>query len=188
MKDQELNNLFKSLHSEFDVETPNAGHQERFLKKLQQQKEGPKLAEVTPKTNYWKPLLGMVATIALVLTLIFVNKPQDDTYDLASVSPELANTQNFFTTTIATELKKLKAEATPETKALVEDAIERLDTLEKEYNMLRKDLEESGNDKRVIYAMISNFQTRIELLQQVLEYIEGVKQLKQTHHENISTI
>ena len=40
------------------------------------------------------------------------------------------------------------------------------------------DLTESGKDQRVIYAMISNFQSRIDILTTVLEQIEDVKQLK----------
>ena len=39
---------------------------------------------------------------------------------------------------------------------------------EENYEQLKLDLEASGKDERVIYAMISNFQDRIDLLQNVL--------------------
>ena len=45
--------------------------------------------------------------------------------------------------------------------------------------VLTKDLSESGDDKRVIYAMISNFQNRIDVLQTVIERVDAIKQLKQ---------
>ena len=97
-------------------------------------------------------------------------------------------TQNFFTLTISEELLKLNEERSPETEKLINDAMKQMEILEKEYESLKIDLTESGDDKRVIYAMISNFQNRIELLQNVLEKIEEVKQLKQNENENSTTI
>ena len=54
--------------------------------------------------------------------------------------------------------------------------------------MLKEDLTISGDDSRVIYAMISNFQSRIEVLQNVLQKIEEIKQLKQITNENATTL
>jgi len=95
----------------------------------------------------------------------------------------MMQTQSFFTTTINKELQTLKSLNKPEAKSLVADALQQLDILEKEYEGLKKDLAESGNDKRVIYAMINNFQTRINLLEQVIEKIEEIKNLKKYRDE-----
>ena len=59
-----------------------------------------------------------------------------------------------------------------------------LKTLEADYEKLKTDLGKSGNDKRVIYAMINNFQTRIDILQNVLSGIEQIKELKTQNDEN----
>jgi hypothetical protein len=37
MKKDTIDNLFEELRSDFDVENPNIGHQERFLSKLKNQ-------------------------------------------------------------------------------------------------------------------------------------------------------
>ena len=95
----------------------------------------------------------------------------------------MKQTQSFFTTTINEELATLKSLTDPEAKNLVEDALKQIEILEDEYNGLKKDLAESGNDKRVIYAMISNFQNRIDLLEQVIEKIEEIKNLKAYRNE-----
>ena len=50
------------------------------------------------------------------------------------------------------------------------------------------DLNESGDDHRVIYAMISNFQNRINILQNTINQIKIIKQLKNQSNETISTI
>jgi hypothetical protein len=108
--------------------------------------------------------------------------------DLASISPELSETQEFFTTTIAQELSVLNNERSPKTEAIINDALTQINILEKEYESLKVHLSESGDDKRVIYAMIANFQNRIDLLQNVLKQIEEVKQLNNENNENNATI
>ena len=60
--------------------------------------------------------------------------------------------------------------------------------MEQDYQKLKTDLTDSGNDQRVIYAMISNFQNRIGILNTVLEQIEDVKQLKTNTNETKYTI
>lgn len=182
MKDN-LNKMFETLHHEFDVETPNAGHENRFLEKLKAQNQAPQVAEVTNKRNFWKPFLGIAASLALIVTLGLGLNKTEEVKDLASISPELAETQSFFSNTINTELEKLKLEQTPETKQLIDDALLRLTTLEKEYENLKNNLTESGDDKRVIYAMIANFQNRIDVLNNALQQIEQVKSLKNNNYE-----
>jgi len=180
MKD-DIEKLFENLDDTFDVNQPEVGHQQRFLDKLNNQKSEAIVAKT--KTSYWKPLLGIAATIALILTITFNSKSETEDRDLASISPELAETQNFFSNTIAFELNKLNAEQTPETKQLVDDALTRLNTLEKEYQNLKLNLTESGEDQRVIYAMITNFQNRIDILQSTLLKIEDLKELKNNNYE-----
>ncbi|HBY66763.1 MAG TPA: hypothetical protein DEG69_02680, partial [Flavobacteriaceae bacterium] len=81
------------------------------------------------------------------------------------------------------ELQTLKSFESSETKELVDDALQQIEILEQEYNTLKTDLAESGNDKRVIYAKITNFQNRIDLLENVIKTIEEIKTLKANKNE-----
>ena len=186
MNKDNLEKLFENLKNDFDFENPNLNHQQRFLDKLKTQNKNavPNIA----KRSYWKPLISIAASVVLLVALFFGSQQQASAKDLASVSPEMAQTQNFFTSTISKELAKLDEESTPETAILVQDALKQIEILESKYELLKKDLLESGDDNRVIYAMISNFQSRIDLLQNVLQKIEEIKQLKQITNENISTL
>jgi len=112
------------------------------------------------------------------------NQNQPDS-NLASVSPEMEKTQSFFVTTIHQEVEKLKSLEDEDTKNLVIDALNRLDLLEKDYEKLEEDLMNSGNDKRVINAMINNFQSRIDILERVITTIEEIKTLKANRNETI---
>lgn len=186
MEKDKLKSLFKGLKNDFDIETPDLGHEQRFLAKLKNQNQDS--ADNTTTNSWWKPVMGIAASIALIVSVFVVMQQEPELKDLASVSPELLETQNFFTTTIALELSKLESERTPGTEDLIKDAIGQMTILEKEYELLKIDLRQSGNDNRVIYAMITNFQNRIELLQSVLQNIEDVKLLKQESNESTITI
>jgi len=189
MKQDNLKSLFEGLKDDFDIENPDLGHQQRFLAKMQSQDQ--KLTGITSiplKRNLWRPFIGIAASIALLVSVFVVIQQDPKINDLASVSPEMSETQNFFTTAIAEELNKLESERSPETEALIKDAMAQMSILETEYETLKVDLTESGDDNRVIYAMITNFQNRINLLQSVLENIEIIKQLKQDPNENSITI
>tara|TARA_R110000772_G_scaffold15899_7_gene45708 strand:+ start:453 stop:998 length:546 start_codon:yes stop_codon:yes gene_type:complete len=178
MKKDTIEELFNNLKGSFDIHETPSGHKERFLDKLIEA-EKPSVI----KLNWWKPL-SIAASIAVLIAVgsTFLNTNPSE-LDLASVSPEMMQTQSFFTSTINKELQTLKSLTSPEAKILVDDALKQIDILEKEYAGLKKDLVVSGNDKRVIYAMISNFQNRIDLLQQVIEKIEEIKNLKTNRDE-----
>ena len=178
MKDN-LDNIFKNLEGKFDIEEPRIGHFDRFEAKLNQTRNKPS------KNNF--KLYSFIAIAASVLLLFgiwlgasFSNKG----LELANVSTEMAETQSYFVTTIKKELSLIENERNSTTELLINDALEQLKILEKEYNLLTLELKESTEDKRIIYAMISNFQQRIDILQSVLIQIEEVKQLKTQDNEN----
>jgi hypothetical protein len=183
MNKNNIDKLFEDLEGSFNVHETPAGHQKRFMNRLNSVENKPtkKIPQIGIRT--WKSL-SIAASIAVLIAVgVLFTKGNPSESDLASVSPEMMQTQSFFTTTINKELQTLKSLNKPEAKSLVADALQQLDILEKEYEGLKKDLAESGNDKRVIYAMINNFQTRINLLEQVIEKIEEIKNLKKYRDE-----
>ena len=186
MKNDNINELFKEL--DFDNKEPATGHKERFLEKLEEQNSRSKNStKGTNSRSLWAPMLSVAAILAIafmVLAGFFGENSYKNQGDLASVSPQRKETKQFYTQLIETELQNLKAENAPGTEAIVDDALTQLEKLETEYKKLQKDLRNSGQDERVIYAMISNFQQRIDLLKQVLDQIENIKSLKNKSDEN----
>ncbi|MGF1555336.1 hypothetical protein [Paucihalobacter sp.] len=181
MNPDPLKNIFDNHSAEFDTEQLMDDHEMRFLEKLN-------IASVSKKStsriSYLQPIIAVAASIIICLGLFVVFNQGSSESDLASVSEEMSNTQDFFTQTIASELNKINEQRTPETEILINDALKQLASLEKEYVTLKTDLKNSGQDKRVIYAMISNFQSRIEILQNVLEQIENINNFKNQSNES----
>ncbi|MCX7550458.1 hypothetical protein [Xanthomarina sp. F2636L] len=188
MNTDNIDKLFGNLKDSFDIEEPNSGHNKRFLDKLNSQSNPVVTSKVSKQVQLWKPLVGIAATLLLVMTLVLVKKPQNEVRDLANVSPEMEKTQSFFTSTISVELKKLESESNPETKIIINDALIQIKKLEVSYENLKVDLTKSGDDNRVIFAMIKNFQNRIDILQNTLKHIENIKQLNNISNENNSNI
>ncbi|TJY34039.1 hypothetical protein [Pontimicrobium aquaticum] len=187
MSKDNLNFIFKNIEGQFDIEEPTAGHKQRFLDKLNHQNT----VVVTEKKSVfilWKPILSVAASIVLLLTISLGVLKSNNASDLASISPEMATTQDFFTTTITTELNKLNSEESPEYQDLIVDTMFQIKILEENYEQLKQDLSTSGQDERVIYAMISNFQNRIELLQNVVAQINDLKQPKNEQNEHNNTL
>jgi len=187
MKENNLNTIFENLRSDFDTEEPNAGHDNRFLTKLNNQNRQV-ITLSQPKSNFWKPFLSIAASVVLIVTVFIGINKSNEPNDLASISPEMAETQNFFTNAISAEIEKLNNELTPEFQDLVVDALFQIELLDQNYNKLKQDLTDSGNDKRVINAMISNFQDRIDILNNVLNQIDELKTENIQENENSSTL
>lgn len=187
MQKDTIDDLFDNLKGEFDINTPKEGHENRFLDKL---KANDVVSVDSKKSSdfYWKPFLAIAASLLICFTVFTTTQSESEALDLASVSPELSETQDFFTATIENELKKLNNERSPLTEQIITDAIAEIQLLETEYQDLKTNLTESGNDQRVIYAMISNFESRIIILNTVLEEIETIKNLKTTIDDTKNTI
>lgn len=185
MKDEQLYKLFKN--EDCDLEEPETGHEVRFLTKLKKSRNQTKTRTVGIIRPLWTSWAAIAASIVFVILIAgsllstnLLTKPAD----LAAISPEMKETQEFYAKAIRAELEKVNASNSPETKIIVEDALVQLERLDEEYKKLRVDLSNSGKDKRVIFAMVSNLQQRIDLLNAVLTQIEEIKALKNNKNES----
>ncbi len=184
MNDKDLTALFREMKPEFDREEPRAGHQERFLSRLESRG-----SEGTKGVSWWKPLAIAASVMLLLGTFLgsFTDiLPSGD--PMAEVSPEVSNTERYFAAVIQQQLTLLEKEDTPEARKLVSDAMAQLDLLETDYQQLRSDLLEGGDQKILLSAIVQNFQMRIDLLEDVMEKLETVKKLKVQENENSTTL
>lgn len=171
--------IFKKLENQFDVNEPNAGHFSRFEAKLNKGKKPNILLKL------W-PIIAIAASVILIFGVWLGSSFSTQGMELAKVSSEMGETQNYFVATIEKELATIEKERNPDTEQIINDGLQQLNKLEKEYQALTLELKESTEDKRIIYAMIANFQQRIEVLQSLLTQIEDVKQLKIQNNEKFS--
>ena len=183
MKKDNIHQLFDKLQGTFDTEEPAGGHQQRFLEKLQASQG---IVSIQKKKNtWWRPLsIAASAVILLAIGLSMFNTSPTIEQQVAEISPEVSQTQFYFASLIEEQVRQLESESTPETEKIIDDTMVQLKKLDTNYKVLEQDLLNGGNSKLILSAMITNFQTRIDLLQEVLDQVENIKNLKNYNDEN----
>jgi energy-coupling factor transporter ATP-binding protein EcfA2 len=83
--------------------------------------------------------------------------------------------QNYFLSTIHQEIKTLEKNRSLETEKIIENALDELEELEDNYNIFVRELSKNGKQKRVIGAMIKNYQRRLSILERTLKQIDHIK-------------
>ena len=172
MEHKNINELFEGT-TNWDFESPESGHEKRFLEKLQVTKL---------KKRNWIPL-SLVASLFLsfgVLLYFYSNFQQEE----IQLSPQVQETQDYFSSVIQSELKNLKEQKNPMTTVLITDALNEMKKLETDYEKLKKEIAKNGENKQVIFAMITNMQTRISFLQQVMEQVDQINNFNTDKNEN----
>lgn len=179
MKDN-LEKYFKNNKSEFDFSEPNIGHFERFEARL---KNEIKPTKKSVKTQWhW---LAIAASFLLFFGYWMGNKDMSKGLELADVSQKMEETQNFYAASIHKEIEIIQNQRTVKNQVIIDDALDQLKILEKNYINLKVELKESNEDKRVIFAMISNYQKRLEVLQNLLDQLEDFKNYQELNPNEI---
>ncbi|MFV8369920.1 anti-sigma factor [Flavobacterium sp. LB2R40] len=172
-ENKKLDKLFDKFENQWDIETLESNHEERFVKKLKSEK------------SHWKSFvsIGIAASIVVMLGLSIFNTTPEKTEELQFASKETKQTDSIFTVLIENELEKIRAKKSPENEKIISDALIQMRKLDSDYEKIIKELETNGESKQIIYAMISNLQTRISFLQNVLLHIENNEKLKNIFDE-----
>jgi len=180
-----LNNL-KELN---DIE-PKEGHFERFQAKLDAQQKKKKITF----NLVWK------VAAAIVFVLLAVNQANiyfspdkqnqilsnnNSDFSLASVSPEYKEVEFYYTNAINVGLNQwntLMADGyiSAEEQELMD--IE-LSDFETRYKNLQTDLAANPNDERVINAMLEYYQSKLEIINMIVNKLQEVKQQKNNNNE-----
>lgn len=172
MKDK-LKQRFRELEGQFDTEEPTLGHFNRFKSKLAQKET--KQPKWNPRSWAW---IAIAASVALLFGVWFGGYSSTQGLELADVSPQMEETQSFFVSTIRQEIENINIKRNDDNQQIIDDAFLQLNKLEENYKNLTVELDNSNKDKRIIYAMINNFQQRIEILQTLLQQLDELEQLK----------
>ena len=174
-----MDHLEKFVHenrSAFDVEVPNLKVWANINKQIDQR---PK-----PKIVWLRRLRAVAAVAILAVTACVIGFKMGtasvEARSLADISPEHAEMETYFNTQIQEKMAKL---ASYRQDGFVKSDFQELDAI---YEDLKKELEKApaGNEEQVIQAMISNYQTKIDILEKVLEKVQTTGQTNLKTEEN----
>jgi len=172
-ENDDLDQLFDKFENQWDVHEMNSDHQVDFLNKLNRKQP--------QRKNY--AFWAIAASIALLLGISVFYNNNTKTREFKFASKETKRTDSIFNILIENELVKLKEKSSPENEQIINDALKQMKVFDADYEKIIKEVQKNGENKQIIYAMISNLQTRISFLQTVLQRIEENENLKNTTHE-----
>lgn len=166
------------------------GHRERFEKRLQ-------LMNRFPKKNYY--FLKIAASLLILLGVGYYfnythgGVKEDGSMEsisgqkivsLGSISPEMKQVENYYLTAINYEMASL--EVTPETKKVLDAYLEKVALLTADYKNLTAELSEKGIDEKIINALITNLQLRLQLLIELKDTLNELKTTNTFKDEKVS--
>lgn len=167
----------------FDEDAPE-GHFERFAKRLDEQK-------VKPIRNYRKIFMQIAAAVVFVLLAgnqvrMYLQQPKEPAeLSLSSVSPEYAEAEFYYTAAIDQGMQhweKLTADgiiSADEQQMMHEEIAD----FEATYERLQKELAANPEDERVINAMLELYQTRLAIINLIIDKLEEIKKQKAYNHD-----
>jgi hypothetical protein len=177
-----MDNLEKIIwrnRDNINSDLPPEGHLERFEMKLS--------GKNNRRSSYWIGFLSGIAAVLVIGLIFFIDRGKQDnsTMRLSNVSEQYAEVEFFYTNEISYQTRKLKEIAGKlgtdnQTSELITKELESYDL---EFKQISSELKASPNDERVISAMIGYYQTKLEIINKILNELEK-KQLKGKDHEN----
>lgn len=191
MKEKDyIEELISKNLEELNDNTPPEGHFERFEEKLAKQHN---------KRTFSMNVVWKVAA-AVIFVFLAVNQgiiwfsadeeqPQFTTsreqVSLASVSDEYEEVEFYYTNAINSGLNQWERMASEG--LITEEEQQMMDTelaeFENVYQKLQNDLAANPNDERVINAMLEYYQTKLSLINMIVNKLEEVKQKNNRNHE-----
>ncbi len=173
-ENDKLDELFKKHQNNWDIEELNANHKDDFLNKLNQKKS---------KRNYFTPY-AIAASLILFIGISFFYKSNEKPKKLEFASVETRQTDSIFSVLIQKEFVKIKAKKSPENDIIIADALKEMKILDTDYQNIIIELKNNGENKSIIMALMTNLQTRISFLQNVIQHIEDNEKIKKSYYEN----
>lgn len=197
---QDIREMFREEEASGTKEKLNKGHQKRFEARLDKE-----LPQQKSPSGYFYWRIAAIVVVALGVGFFLLNNSASVTDDvqivdtpaqeapeevinerkfqLSDVSPEFKKIENYYMAGINMELAKL--EINNDNKALIDAFMLELEELDKEYQRLNAELNESGPNEQTIEAMISNLQLRLDLLLKLKNKLKELKQSKNNDYENL---
>ncbi len=175
-KNDNAHDFFQSQIHELNTEEMPKGHQDRFLERLV-------IKQQRKKRSLWFRYGGIAASLIFFMFLFMFNQSGKKQELQQDFPLELTEARIYFDGVIEKELSKIKSYENDSNKILIADTLNEFQKLKNEEEALLKQLSVQYN-RRIVKALIANFQIKIDLLESVSLQIEKINQIKNEYHEN----
>ncbi len=175
-----MNDLEKYIREHrlrFETDQPPSGHFERF---------GEKLGRKSGRSVRIRHMLQVAASVAVILASAFVIITRDRSGSKVADQqiPEVVMEADlYYAERLHAKYEQIREFSfeQPEEKALLLDELEDLDA---HHQQLMSDLKANPDDERVLNALIRHYQMKLEVMDQIINQLQQLKNEKTEHHEN----
>ena len=183
-----MNKLEKQIQAnrqKFDSQEPSSGHMERFGQKLQNRQSRSLFSRIPYALKAAVVLLLVALSSILIYEQARIYYQDQRVISLQDISDEFGEAEFYYTSLINNkyqEINRLNIDD-PKQKEMLMIELEEMDKL---FHSLQKDFQANPTDRRVINAMISHYQLKLEIMSQIVKQLEEVKQvnIKYKDHES----
>ena len=183
-----MNKLEKQIRTnrqKFDSQEPSTGHMERFEQKLHKQPSISLFSRIPYALKAAVVLLLVALSSILIYEQARIYYANQRVLSLQDISNEFGEAEYYYTSLINNkyqEINRLNID-NPKQKEMLTIELEEMDIL---FHSLQNDFQSNPNDQRVINAMISHYQLKLEVMSQIIKQLEEVNQVnnKYKNHES----
>ena len=180
--EDKVDKIIRENKTAFEEDAPK-GHFERFEQRLNQKR-------IRPEKNRKKLYLQIAAAVVFVLMAtnqvrMYLQVPDVKPVTLGSISPEYSEVEFYYVSAIGQGMEhweKLTADgmiSQDEQDMMKKEILE----FDETYKRLQQDLVANPDDERVINAMLEMYQTRLNIINLIIDKLEHIKKLKANNHE-----
>ena len=177
-----LENRIRDELKAFDSFEPAAGHMDRFAGKLGRQRKS-----LFSRIPYAVRVAAMVFLVAASSILVYeqvTQKIHGSISDLDVRMKELSEAEFYFASLIQEKHDAIDryTSSDPEQNKILMNELETMDRMLKS---LQDDLQTNPTDERIIHAMITHYELKLEVMSQIIRQLENIKQVtNNSNYEN----
>ncbi len=151
---------------------PPAGHMERFSLRL----GGQTFIYRIPRAVRIAALLCLVAASSILLYEQLDSPGAGSVSEMNSAMKELTDAKFYYTSLIQEKYRAIDdfTSDDPEHNRILMTELEGMDRM---FTALQEDLQTSPSDERIVHAMISHYELKLDVMSQILQQLENVKQV-----------
>lgn len=133
------------------------------------------------KVTMWPTIWKVAAMLFMASTIFLMIDRNDSAPEELILSEEFNQAEDYYVTLISQRKQAIKEQLSPEQEQQFLVEIDQLDSM---YLELKKTYQTNASNDRVMDAMISNLQLRLDILNKQLEILENIK--NQNNENDIS--
>jgi hypothetical protein len=179
---ENLENKIMRNRTAFDNAEPGDGHYDRFIQKL---------GHISQSRKYSIPYYIKVAVVLLLVSIssilvyetVINPRFERNIYSFGKLSPEYREVEDYFIRTINVKYNNLQ-NLDLEDEIQKDMILKELNEMDKIYQSLSKELENDPNNERLINAMIQHYQLKLEILTDLTNQLEIIKNAISNNNQN----